>query len=85
MKVVLKMEYLLNKFPCSLLKGEHPTSFRILSFYLSSHLKVPFRPHLCSLKCTSLSKCLGNSQQHALIKFASTWTLRVGEQDYQFI
>ena len=85
MKVVLKMEFLLNKFPCSLLQGEHSTLFRILIFYLSSHLKAPFKPHLCSLKCTSQSKCLGNSQQHASIKFASTGTLWEGEQDYQFV
>lgn len=53
------MEFLLNKFPCSPLKGEHSTVFPILSFYTSSHLKVLFESHLCGLKCTSLSKCLG--------------------------
>lgn len=71
-KVVLKMKFLLNKFPCSPLKGEHSTWFRILRFSMSSHLKAFFKPYLCSLKCTSLSTCLGELPWSNV---ASPWTL----------
>lgn len=57
-KVVLNVEFLLNKFPCSPSKGECSILFRILSFCIHS-LKALFKPHLCILKCTSLSGCLG--------------------------
>lgn len=68
-EIVLKIRFLLNQSPYSA-KGEHPTLFRILSFYLWSHLKAAFKENL-SLKyipqCISLSKCLGEFPKHGLI------------------
>lgn len=78
------MEFLLNNFPCCLLKGEHSTLFQILSFYVSFHFKSSFQTPYVQSEMHLLSKCLGEHNSTPWSSFASPWTLWEKGQEYQF-